>query len=482
MNAASVLLIVSDAESRDRLHQALQSAAFSTLTATTGSEGLGLISTWRPRVVILDVDLPGVEPMALLHQIRMEATDAIVFALSERQEPASVVRALRAGASDFIGKPTDPAALVKAVQAAVEREEPPLSRAAFASSETPGGALPGPDVDSLLGASPAMQTVSSIVRRAADTNAAILLQGESGTGKELVARAIHALSGRRTRPFLKLNCASLPPDVLESELFGHEAGAFPGAQRRKLGKFELAHGGTLLLEEIGDMPLPLQGKLAHALQDGRFFRTGTSESTESDVRLVATTSRDLGALTARDGFREDLYYRVNIVAISVPPLRERREEIPRLVAHFVETFSRQYNRPVPPVSPETMRLLQEYAWPGNVRELENMIKRLVVLQSEVLVRDEIALRRQRTLPGVATASPPSPASTSPVEYGDLGLKDIAKRAALEAEKAVLRDVLDRVRWNRAEAARILKISYKALLYKIAAAGLDGKGDRRSRRK
>jgi two-component system, NtrC family, response regulator AtoC len=367
MTAASVLVIDGDPESRDSLSRRLQEAGLSTLKAASGSEGLGLLSTWRPRAVLVDLELPGVDPLALLHQIRLEATDAAVVAFSRDQEPAAVVKALRAGATDFVGKPADVSTVVKAIQTAMSREYTPVASNVLAAPGTPGTGAPWPDVEALFSGSAAMQAVSSIVRRAADTNATILLQGESGSGKELVARAIHALSGRRSKPFLKLNCASLPGELLESELFGHETGAFSGAQRRKLGKFELAHGGTLLLEEIGDMPLALQGKLVHALQDGRFFRAGSSEAAEADVRLIAATSRDLGVLTATGTFREDLYYRVNVVMISVPPLRDRREEIPRLVAHFVEAFSRQYARPTPGISHETMRLLQEYGWPGNWR-------------------------------------------------------------------------------------------------------------------
>jgi two-component system response regulator AtoC len=338
-----------------------------------------------------------------------------------------------------------------------------------------------------------MQSVEHIVRQAADTNATILLQGESGTGKEMIAKAIHAISGRRDRPFLKVNCASLPGDLLESELFGHERGAFTGAHRRKPGKFELAHRGTFLLDEIGEVPIALQAKLLHVLQDGTFFRVGGSELMTADVRLIAATNRDLASVVAAGLFREDLYYRLNVVTITVPPLRERREEIPGLVAHFLSKFCRQYEREAPRLSAESMRLLHEYAWPGNVRELENMIKRLVVLQDESLLREEIALRRSRPWPAL---SPPSTAQNTQREQqssvppppspgllgAQVGLKEVARRAALEAEKAVLKEVLDRVRWNRAEAARVLKISYKALLYKISAAGLDSTLDRRPRGK
>jgi transcriptional regulator with GAF, ATPase, and Fis domain len=321
-----------------------------------------------------------------------------------------------------------------------------------------------------------MRVVEDIVRRAADTNATILLQGESGTGKEMVAKAIHYISGRRDKPFLKVNCASLPAELLESELFGHEKGAFTGAHRRKPGKFELAARGTFLLDEIGEMPLGLQAKLLHVLQDGRFFRVGGSELIETDARVVAATNRDLASVMAAGQFREDLYYRLNVVTISIPPLRERREEIPYLVEHFLEKFCRQYNREAPRISTETMGLLQQYAWPGNVRELENMIKRAVVLQSDTLIRDEITVRSQQPWPvrPHRTAEPPL-APPAPPTVGELGLKEVARRAALAAEKAVIKDVLERVRWNRAEAARLLKISYKAMLYKIRKAGLDDGG-------
>jgi two-component system response regulator AtoC len=331
--------------------------------------------------------------------------------------------------------------------------------------------------------------VEDIVRRAADTNATILLQGESGTGKEMVARAIHYISDRRDKPFLKVNCASLPGDLLESELFGHEKGSFTGAHRRKPGKFELAHRGTFLLDEIGEMPLGLQAKLLHVLQDGQFFRVGGSEVITSDARLIAATNRNLASVMTTGMFREDLYYRLNVVAISIPPLRERREEIPVLVEYFMARFCRQYNRDALKISQATMRLLQDYSWPGNVRELENMIKRAVVLQTEALVHQEIALRSEKPwAPKPESTPPPAPSAVPPPTVGtaipeaEMGLKDIARRAAMAAEKAVIKEVLEKVRWNRAEAARLLKISYKAMLYKIRQVGLDDRPERGSGRK
>ena len=495
MTAMSALVIDAEGGSRDALARVLKDAGHSVLTAATGPEGLALLSSLRPQIVLLDLDMPGADASDLLHQIRLEYSDIVLIALSKAQDPGAVVRAMRAGASDFVAKPAPAAGVLTALRGALGRADaaPPV--------ELPGPSVNGdrfwPDLELLFRHSDKMRAVENIVRRAADTNATILLQGESGTGKEMVAKAIHHVSGRRDRPFLKVNCASLPGDLLESELFGHEKGAFTGAHRRKPGKFELAHRSTFLLDEIGEMPLGLQAKLLHVLQDGKFFRVGGSELIDTDVRLIAATNRDLASIIQVGQFREDLYYRLNVVTISVPPLRERPEEIPVLVSHFLRKFCVQYEREAPRISAETMRLLQSYPWPGNVRELENMMKRLVVLQNDELLHEEIALRRNRVWPGPAHATIPSPAPVAlppppappvavapapPAEGQPYGLKEIAKRAALEAEKAVLKDVLDRVRWNRAEAARLLKISYKALLYKITAAGLDGKSDRRSKKK
>ncbi|MBI2527031.1 MAG: sigma-54-dependent Fis family transcriptional regulator [Candidatus Rokubacteria bacterium] len=491
MAQASTLIIDSNAESRDVLARVVTDAGHAVLAAADAAEGLALLSTLHPQVVLLDLDMPGTEPFEVIQQIRLEATDAAVLALSRVRDTGFVVRTMRTGASDFIVKPASAGAIQQAVASALARTEGPLAGES-ASSAVPAADRHWPDLDLLFRNSGRMQDVESVVRRAADTNATILVQGESGTGKEMVAKAIHYISQRRDRPFLKVNCASLPGELLESELFGHEKGAFTGAHRRKPGKFELAHRGTFLLDEIGEMPLGLQAKLLHVLQDGTFFRVGGSELIDADVRLVAATNKDLAAVMGAGLFREDLYYRLNVVTIAVPPLRERREEIPILAEHFLKKFCRQYERETPRISPETMRLLEEYAWPGNVRELENMIKRLVVLQKDGLLQEEIALRRGRrwSAPQPAPALVGAPAPPQPQSpparvatnfEASVGLKEIARRAAREAERAVLKEVLDRVRWNRAEAARLLKISYKALLYKITAAGLDGKNGARAKK-
>jgi len=319
------------------------------------------------------------------------------------------------------------------------------------------------DYAPLFAHSSKMQEIREIIEQTADTNATVLIRGESGVGKDLVARAIHGASPRHERPFVKVNCAALPGELLESELFGHERGAFTGAHRRTPGKFEFAHTGTIFLDEIGELSRGLQAKLLHILQDQEFSRVGGRELIRVDVRVIAATNRDLETALREGDFREDLYYRLNVVEVIVPPLRERREEIEALTSTFLARFNEQYHRSVT-LLPVTRSLFEEYPWPGNVRELENLVRRLVILDNPTQVHEEILRRLQ------AATVPPGPVSRGfrpTAEITPTGLREIARRAAREAERKALAEVLDRVRWNRAEASRILKVSYKTLLNRIA---------------
>ncbi len=319
--------------------------------------------------------------------------------------------------------------------------------------------------------SPRMLAVRELVAKVGSTNAAVLLTGESGVGKEVVARAIHQASPRVDKSFLKVNCAALPEELLESELFGHQRGAFTGAYRDKPGKFEQAARGTLMLDEIGEVPFRLQAKLLHILQDGEFARVGGERILQTDVRVLAATNRDLEQEIRAGRFREDLYYRLNVVEIRIPPLRERRDEIPTLVDHFLRRANAQYGRAVD-VSASTLQLLVDHAWPGNIRELENLVKRAVVMGSTDQIRRDLAEAAQ-------AASPVVPAKVGVATGGDesrLDLKAIARQAARDAERIVIAETLERVHWNRVKAARLLQISYKALLYKIVDCGLGPKAD------
>jgi transcriptional regulator with GAF, ATPase, and Fis domain len=306
---------------------------------------------------------------------------------------------------------------------------------------------------------PSMRAIRAIIESIADTDAMVLIRGESGVGKDLVARSIHARSSRREGPFVKVNCAAIPHGLLESELFGHERGAFTGAHRRKPGQFEYAKGGTIYLDEIAELPLSLQAKLLHVLQDFAFTRVGGHGLIDVEARVIAATNRDLEHLMALGEFRDDLYYRLNVVELRVPPLRERRAEIPGLVELFLARFNTQYRRQKQ-LSPETLARLTQYSWSGNVRELENVIRRIVVLDDGEQAF-EAFVARGRNGSGIVR----------PVAQVSESLREIARRAAGEAERSALADVLERVHWNRAVASRILKVSYKTLLHKIAQHGL-----------
>jgi two-component system response regulator AtoC len=335
------------------------------------------------------------------------------------------------------------------------------------------------DYAPLFAASVRMRAIRRIIEEVASTNAAVLVRGESGVGKEIVARAIHAASPRHDQPFVKVNCAALPADLLESELFGHEKGAFTGAYRRKPGKFEFANKGTIFLDEIGELPRALQAKLLHVLQDFEFSRIGGRELIRVDARVIAATNKNLEAAMESGDFREDLYYRLNVVEVRVPPLRDRRDEIEGLTAALLARFNREYSRAVV-LGAETLELFRRYAWPGNIRELENVVRRLALLGNPRQIHDELegslraaSLRPAPDPPEPAAPEPAAlqPASPEPANLLSLGLKEIARRAALDAERKALEEVLDRVHWNRTEAARILKVSYKTLLTKITECGL-----------
>ena len=311
--------------------------------------------------------------------------------------------------------------------------------------------------------SPKMREVLEIIQRAAGVDVTVLICGETGTGKDLVARVVHHLSSRRGKPFIKVNCAAMPRDLLESELFGHERGAFTGAHRQKVGKFEAADGGTIFLDEIGDLHPALQAKLLHVLQDGEFSRVGGKSTLKVDVRVIAATNQDLDRAVAGGRFREDLYYRINVIQIVVPPLRERTEEIPFLISYFIERHSRLFRREGFTVPPDVMEVLTKHNYPGNVREVENLVKRMIVLGDPSLASAALAPRKLESL---AAGPPRKLPVVSP------SLKDVARQAARSAEREAIAKVLEDTRWNRVKAAKLLRISYRALLYKIKDVGLD----------
>ncbi len=335
-----------------------------------------------------------------------------------------------------------------------------------------------------VSASGAMDAVWRMVDRVAATDVPVLVRGESGVGKDVVARTIHARSPRAHKPFLKINCAALPASLLESELFGYQRGAFTGAQNDTKGKFELASDGTLFLDEIGEMPPEMQAKLLQVLQDGEYFRVGGTKPIRVDTRVVVATNRDLEVEIARGGFRGDLYYRLNVVSVRVPPLRERPEDVPILVEHFLQRYARRYDSGLDILPDDVLDLFVRYPWPGNVRELENLVRRMVVLGDVRCIvgelKDPKPIESSAPTSTPVIAAPPTMTATAALErlgilwvaeQDELPLKDVAHRAQVAAEREAIGFMLRRCAWNKRKAAQKLQISYKALLYKIKECGI-----------
>jgi two-component system response regulator AtoC len=455
-----------------------------------------------PSVILLDVSMPGMDGIDTLRAVRSAQPSAQVIMLSGRQAPATIVEAVRLGAADYVLKPGDPeglgeAALGSAIRNAFERESlaSEVARLSASLAEDPDGMQP------CWANGSAMQNVMAMVARVADSDVDVLIRGESGVGKDVIAHELHRRSSRRGKPFVKVNCAALPADLLESELFGHERGAFTGAATMRIGKFEFAQQGTVMLDEVGEMPAALQAKLLHVLQDRQFTRLGSNRLVDVDVRVIAATNRDLDEMLRGRTFREDLYYRLQVIELLVPPLRQRRAEIPPLAEFFLAKYGRLYRRtPIRPTS-LFMERLMTYRWPGNIRELENTIKRLVVLQDETFILTELAraeaagatrVSQQSDVdatplaavtaaasPVTTTAAPPTLETVvprddvvaAPNDATGVDLQALAKAAAMRAERDAIEAALSRFRWNRRKAADYLKVSYKTLLNKMRESGI-----------
>jgi two-component system response regulator AtoC len=476
------VLVVDDEEAvRTFLGDLLQVSGYQVRFASGGAQALEMLAGEGFDAVLLDVVMPELSGLEVLRRYRASGGLTPVIVLSALNAADDAVRALKVGASDYLAKPFDAGELEAAVARVLDLvpaavtplpvARPPFVRGGRQDEERP-----------LISVSHSMQKVRELVERIADTDVPALLLGESGTGKEVLAREIHRGSRRRAMPFLKVNCAALPGELLESELFGHERGAFTGATAEKPGKFELADRGTIFLDEIGEMPVRLQAKLLQVLQDEEFFRVGGKRSVRIDARVVVATNRDLEKEIAAGNFREDLFYRLNVVAIRVPPLRDRKEDLAPLVEHFLRKYSRRYHHGLEALPREVLEAFQAHDWPGNVRELENLVRRLVVLNDPVLVLEELREAAAALTPApvspnqvshyanpFAAPQPPPPPCVIPED--ELSLKDIGKRAAMLAEREAILAMLQRTAWNKRKAANKLRISYKALLYKIKESGI-----------
>lgn len=474
-------IIVADDEESMRwvLSKALKRKGFLVDLAKDGEEALSLVSTNAYDLAILDIKMPGLSGLELLDRVKEMKSDLLVVIMTAEASMKNAIEAMKRGAYDYITKPFD-LDVIDAIIEKIDKAREMTSQVSLLKEELKDRYKLE---KTIIGNSSAMRDVYKTIGKVAPSDVTVLIQGESGTGKELIARAIHFNSKRLGKPFIALNCAAIPKELLESELFGFEKGAFTGAVERKLGKFEQANGGTIFLDEIGDMPLDLQAKILRVLQEKEVTRTGGNQSITVDTRIVAATNQELEEKVRQKAFREDLYYRLNVVPIHLVPLRERGEDVPLLVEYFIKKSCAELELPVKQCSSDALRLLTAYPWPGNVRELENTIKRAVILSSDPLL----------TAGDFSSLPTPKGGNLRSEELSLEALVDIKLRASLDnvdkmetgdlhgmvlaqVERPLIRFVLEKTRGNQVKAADILGINRNTLRKKIHELGIDVKKD------
>lgn len=455
----STVLVIDDEESvTEFLREVLEDAGYRVETATDGYRALELVQEIPPDAILLDIRMPDLDGLQVMERIQQIDGGLPVILMTAFGTTEMAIQAMKAGAFDYIVKPFNLDELLLTVKKAVTMKqlasEVEILRGNHGAKTAPMD-LP---VDVMIGQSPPMQAVYKTIGRVANSNVTVLIQGESGTGKELVARTIHENSERRNGPFVKINCATIPENLMESELFGYEKGAFTGAGARKPGKFELAHQGTIFLDEIGELTLSAQAKLLRVLQEKEFERVGGTQNIRVDVRILAATNKDLQRCVQEGTFREDLYFRLRVVTIWLPPLREHLEDVPALARYFLQHYSRELNKPVNDFSPAAMLLLQQYDWPGNVRELRNICEQAVVLaRGPVIMPEDLPFSLQ----------------TSSRELREAVLKPGAtlKEIVADVERQVILRALREHNWNRTATARALGLNRRSLYAKMKEYGL-----------
>ena len=407
----------------------------------------------RPDLVLLDIKMPGQSGLEVLDKIKKIDSSLDVIMLSGHGETQNIVESIKKGATEFINKPFDVKELEIHIRTVLEKKKliKELSDLKKKMREN--------QYEDLIGDTEEMIKIKNVVEQVAPSELTVLIRGESGTGKEIIARMIHRFSPRKREPFVKVNCAAIPRELLEAELFGYEKGAFTGANKTKPGRFEVANKGTIFLDEIGDMPIELQTKLLQVLEHQEFVRVGGINNIHIDVRIVCATNRNLEEALQNNRMRDDLYYRLNEITIQLPPLRERKDDVSLLVNHFLQKYSLLYDKKPKAIRQETMKHLCAYSWPGNVRQLENLIKQIVVRGDEHIIYESL----KGPIP-----TPFNQQVTLPINYddGDFKLKNKVGKAVAEIEKNLINRVLMKTNWNRRKAAKLLDISYRSLLYKI----------------
>jgi two-component system nitrogen regulation response regulator NtrX len=451
------ILVVDDEESiRISLAGILEDEDFSISFAENGVMALDMVRKSMPDLVLLDIWMPQMDGLETLGKLKQLNPDLVVIMMSGHGTIETAVKSTKMGAFDFIEKPLSLEKLLVTVRNALSMkrlraENESLRELTFADHE-------------MTGISPLMKKLKEQIKLVAPTNASVLITGENGTGKELVARNIHYQSPRRGKPFVEINCAAIPEELIESELFGHEKGAFTGAVAQKKGKFDMADGGTIFLDEIGDMSLKTQAKVLRILQERKFERVGGTKTVDVDVRVIAATNKILEEEIKSGNFREDLFYRLNVVPFTVPPLRERREDIPLLIEHFLNGFCKREGKEGKRISPDAMELIKDYEWPGNVRELKNIIERLIIM-TEGSVIDVAALPSYMTSHGVAREVMPSRLENV-LECNTL------REAREEFEKEFILQKLEENNWNVSKTAEIIELERSNLYRKMKSYGID----------
>jgi len=451
------ILIAEDKESMAKmLMQALEAAEYESVWAKDGREAIQQVRDSRFDLIITDLKLPYKDGLAVLEAAREFSSRTPVILMTAYGTIETAVKAVKEGAYDFLTKPFDPDHLLLLIDKALEKQRLVTENVILREEMAKHLKVP-----KIIGKSPAMARSLESLQKVAASNTTVLLLGESGTGKELFARAIHYISPRKDGPFVAINCAAIPHDLLESELFGHEKGAFTGAVGRRIGKFELADRGTLFLDEIGEMDLGLQSKLLRVLEDDEITRVGGTTKTKVDVRLVAASNRNLQTAIGQKLFREDLFYRLSVFPIVIPPLRERKEDIPVLAEHFLDVYSREMKKPVRLLTPEAEAALIGHAWSGNVRELQNCIERAVILSEGEAIGPDLLNLKSREPMGEAAPLP-----------ADATLHEVSAAASRAAETRLIKKVLKETNGNKSRAAEVLQVSYKTLLTKIKDYGIE----------
>jgi two-component system response regulator AtoC len=475
-----VLVVDDDAHMGRSITAHLLRRGFDLSNAASGEEARRMFRVYDPNLVLLDISTSSSDALDTLERLKQIKPGVAVIVLSSESSPEIIFSASKLGADDYLSKPFELHDLDLRINKILDRQRLPSEVAPLRDQVRRNGDFAG-----LFGTSPKMEEVKDTIEQVADTTATVLIRGESGTGKEVVARMIYGHSGRGDKPFVKVNCAAIPHELLESELFGYEPGAFTGANRQKLGKFDLANTGTLFLDEVSEMHPALQAKLLHVLQDGEFSRLGGKRDISVDVRVLAATNKPLERAVQEGLFREDLFYRLNVITIHIPPLRERREEILVFLDYFLRKYSEFYGKQPAPFGDYAISRMMEYTWPGNIRELENLVKRYVIVGNEAQIIRELSTHKPivSSMTGTSpvwglkaddtersqekpSAIPINASKASAGEADTLSLLEIGRRAAMSAEREAIERVLTQTRWNRRQAAKILKISYKALLNKL----------------